>query len=412
MKNKIERFVSVFLCAVCILAFSSVAGTVFAKDKLSLTLEFIDDGEPISGAEFELYYIAGIDENGKFSLTDEFSGYPVDISGADADALKSAAQTLAGYIKRDKLTPIDSGTTNENGLLVFPTGENNLENGLYLVIGKSFKKDGYTYKTEPVLVALPCYNSESGSYVFDVTVDVKHSKDKNNGETTERKVIKLWKNDKGIKRPKCVTVDLLKDGDVYDTVSLNAENNWKYEWKNLPKYDNDGLEIDWEAVEREINDYIVSVSYDENIITLTNEYEPEFPDGKTTTRSVQKIWDDNGYENKRPTSIEVELLKNGKVFDSAELSKSNNWSYTWDELDSLDENGEYITWSLKEQSLSDYTAKTELNGYTFVLTNSYNKPKIPRTGLLWWPVMILAAGGMLFLLIGILLKKRRENEEK
>ena len=76
MKNKIERFVSVFLCAVCILAFSSVSGTVFAKDKLSLTLEFIDDGEPISGAEFELYYIAGIDENGKFSLTDEFSGYP------------------------------------------------------------------------------------------------------------------------------------------------------------------------------------------------------------------------------------------------------------------------------------------------------------------------------------------------
>lgn len=412
MKKRIKQLLCVFLGAVVlILAFGGAATKPqLSKNNFALTLEYIENGEPLSGAEFELYYVASVDESGKFSLTDEFAAYPVDVSSLEKDALNAAAQALAGYIKRDKIEPFDSGETDENGLLVFPNKKSELKDGLYLVSGKQTEKDGYTYKTEPFFVSLPCRSEESGAYLSQVTVSVKHSKEKKDGETTERKIIKNWKNDSGIKRPQKVTVDLLKDGEVFQTVSLSAENNWRYEWKNLPKYDKDELEIDWVAVEREVKDYNVSVSYSGETILLTNEYEPDFPQGETTKRSVQKIWDDKGYEKKRPKSVEVELLKNGEPFLSATLSQSGGWSHTWDFLDTCDENGEYITWSLREKPISGYSAKTQLKGYTFVLTNSYEKPEIPRTGMPWWPVLMLASAGILLLLIGILLKKRNENE--
>ena len=147
-------------------------------------------------------------------------------------------------------------------------------------------------------------------------------------------------------------------------------------------------------------------------MTIENKYSPnENPDSKTTSRGVKKLWDDKGYENKRPTVVFVDLLKNGTVYDTVQLSENTGWSYVWKELERFDKNGEYITWSINERTVPGYISKTELNGYTFVLTNSYKNPTIPRTGMPWWPVIMLTACGLFLLLIGILLKKRSQNEK-
>lgn len=50
-------------------------------------------------------------------------------------------------------------------------------------------------------------------------------------------------------------------------------------------------------------------------------------------RKVQKVWKDDGKEDKRPKQISVQLLENGTIVDTVVLSKENNWEYTWENLD-------------------------------------------------------------------------------
>ena len=56
--------------------------------------------------------------------------------------------------------------------------------------------------------------------------------------TLTRRVQKRW-DDAGYssKRPVAVTVELLRNGQVYDTVTLTAAVNWQHTWENLPSKD-------------------------------------------------------------------------------------------------------------------------------------------------------------------------------
>lgn len=412
MKNRLKTVFAVLLCIALMGSFCAGAAGTQYTDELTVSVEYIDGAEPISGVAFKLYYVAYYDKEESPVFTNEFKNYPVSINNADSDEMKAVARTLKGFVKRDALKPYDSGVTDDEGILTFPAGKKALKSGLYLVIGEQTEKDGYIYTCEPVLVTLPSYNEKDGSYSENVTINTKFSKTETEDDVTEISVIKVWKNDKGIDRPKKVVVDLLENDSVYDTVNLNSDNNWRYKWDELPVYDEDGSAIEWDVVERIIEDYAVSVSSSGKTVTIENKYSPsENPGSKTTTRSVKKLWDDKGYENKRPTVVFVDLLKNGAVYDTAQLSESTGWSYVWEGLDRFDKNGEYITWSINERTVPGYIPKTELNGYTFVLTNSYKNPTIPRTGMPWWPVIMLTACGLFLLLVGILLKKRNQNEK-
>lgn len=130
--------------------------------------------------------------------------------------------------------------------------------------------------------------------------------------------------------------------------------------------------------------------------------------------NVEKIWNDKGFENKRPASIKAQLLKDGKVYDTVELSKTNNWKHKWENLDPE------FTWTVVEEKVPDHykvTIKKENN--VTILENVYesnNTPTptptpphdIPYTGQLWWPVGILLVVGIGLILIGLIRRKRSE----
>ena len=101
----------------------------------------------------------------------------------------------------------------------------------------------------------------------------------------------------------------------YDTVRLNAKNNWRHTWKSLPKYHADGSAIEWRVTEQPLKRYTVRISRDGNTFLVVNTYNPQSPDEDSTTRTVIKRWDDAGYEQKRPDTITVTLLKDGTVYD-------------------------------------------------------------------------------------------------
>ena len=132
---------------------------------------------------------------------------------------------------------------------------------------------------------------------------------------------------------------------------------------------------------------------------------------------VLKVWDDDGYENKRPSFIEVCLLADGKLKENVKLNKKNNWTYVWKNLDPG------ISWTVVEKNVNKDIYRVKVTNYenSFVITNIYippytppnNPPKkppmIPQTGQLWLPVYLLSGLGIVSIVIGYI-KEKKEGE--
>ena len=57
-------------------------------------------------------------------------------------------------------------------------------------------------------------------------------------------MLKVWEDgDQETTRPESVRVQLLRDGEVYDTVTLSAENGWRHTWEDLSK------QFVWQVIE-------------------------------------------------------------------------------------------------------------------------------------------------------------------
>ncbi|MGM9941424.1 MAG: Cna B-type domain-containing protein [Bulleidia sp.] len=119
--------------------------------------------------------------------------------------------------------------------------------------------------------------------------------------------------------------------------------------------------------------------------------------------SVNKVWKDTGYENRRPSSITVSLICDGKTYgEPVTLPYEGHWSYTWYDLDTNHE------WTIREEVPDGYRSTVSREGNVYVLTNTYmpetpsTPDKIPNTGQLWWPVPVLLGLGLICVVIGII----------
>lgn len=172
--------------------------------------------------------------------------------------------------------------------------------------------------------------------------------------------------------------------------------------------------------------YLPEINMDDNDWDYGSEAEPVIikPKGERgddpdvdTRLKVIKTWEEYGYTDKRPESITVELLKNGKIERRAELSEKNDWRYTFENLP-VYEDGKLNEWDLDEVYFDDnYRSEITREGITYIVKNIYTgelppgdpTPLLPNTGLLWWPVPVLAGLGVLFIVLGA--GKRRKAEE-
>ena len=386
-----------------------------AGQGVRLTVEYTQDSLPVSGVGFDLYYVATVDDAGRYALAGDFAGYPVELDGLDADGWRALADTLASYADRDGLAPFDSGATNERGNLYFPNTRASLPEGLYLAVGRTFVKDGYSYETEPFLVALPYADPATGELSYEVVVEPKHEREEvpPEGRTVSVKALKVWSGDAAEVRPASVEVQLLRDGEVYDTQTLSAANSWRFTWSDLPEFTEAGAKVSWrvaEAAAPELADYKVLVSRDGTSFVVANTYAPEEPEGETVERTVVKVWDDKGSESGRPASVTVTLLADGAAYDTQVLSDANGWRFTWTDLPATDSDGEAISWWVSENAVAGYTPSVSASGATLVLINSVSSPKLPQTGQLWWPVPVLALGGLALLVVGAALGRRKAGE--
>lgn len=308
---------TIFVCMLLVAA-GLFAGKARASDLGSLTLKFHENSSGFSGAEFQIYDVGSVSSDGSVVLENEFAQYPVSLENLNSSGWRDLAQTLAAYVRRDDLEPLAKGITDEKGDVIF----GQLMPGLYLADGENYRRGGNTYTPEPVLIALPGKTAE-GSWTYHPVSEIKYQSRRRPGD----------------------------GGDEPD----------------------------------------------ENRISL----------------QALKIWEDSGAEDIRPEQVQIQLLRNGEIYEQVILNEENNWSWSWEGLDGDSR------WEVAEKDLPDgYTVRVSRQGNVFAITNTCRRPlplatssvpqppdessspQLPQTGVLWWPVSFLAGGGLGFIMAG------------
>lgn len=201
------------------------------------------NGYPADNAVFEFYKVASADEEMHLTLTDKFTPYadqielnikddePYDDPKAQG-AWTETAYALANLVQGEGITPENTFVNAGQKCIA-----SDLETGLYLVLSKPVEVGNELYYTLPMLVSMPTniadgeipYIEDTEEWFYDYKVNVKY--EHNTIPPREYRVTKEWINDgEGKTRPVSITVNILKNGAVDQTITLNKDNNWTAVW--------------------------------------------------------------------------------------------------------------------------------------------------------------------------------------
>lgn len=277
-KHGLRSFCALLVCALMFAALLPAAacarGLLDTERPVSLTIEY-----PCAGAHFRLYRVAEVTAYAEYSFTGDFEDYEDTLEQPDNAAWRALAATLAAVAERDKLKALAEGDTDEYGQLIF----SGLETGMYLAVGEVCTAGGWVYTPEAFLISLP--NLDSGdNWLYDVTAKPKFDKEEEIIRI-DRRILKIWDDGGDGKRPEKITVQLLCDGEVYDTVELSRENDWQHTWTGLD------AAHDWKAVEKDVPaGYKMSVERTDGDFVITNKRTPPPPPNKPKLPQTGLLW--------------------------------------------------------------------------------------------------------------------------
>jgi hypothetical protein len=199
------------------------------------------------------------------------------MSGLSTENIRGTAQALESFIIGDRIKALAENVTDNDGNVVFE----GLDKGLYLAVAKKVQKEPITYMATPLLFEIKEDGSAEEAFPKIYSVITLH------GQVSSYTVKKVWAdNDDSFKaRPVNVTVDLFKDGELYDTVVLDEASNWQHRWNTLD------LDAEWRVVERSIPvKYAVLVDYNSKQFLIKNSYAPDiFIDGGEYTKTTAAV---------------------------------------------------------------------------------------------------------------------------
>lgn len=337
--------------------------------KGSLTLICKTDNEILTGLHWDIYRVGSRDGEG-FVLDGEFGDYPVDLSDLSVEGMNTAAKTLENYAVLDKIPSLKNGETDEDGLLTFE----NLRPGLYLVSGEILVIGDTTYVPSTLL-----FEIDSSGEQFDLQAYPKIIYKTLSSEMSRYTVKKFWMNENNQPADALtdITVEIYCDRDLYDTVTLNSENDWSYSWTDSSYHE-------WRVKEVEVPDGC-TVKYDSN----------EFQYAIVNTFS----------ETENPSTEPTE-----PTADTTLDMDTTGFTDTTEDIDTTE-----ITQSTETTEITITTDVTDTTDSTIPVTSvTTNEDKIPQTGQLWWPVPVLGLLGLVFTAAGLRVsaEEKRENENE
>ena len=180
------------------------------------------------------------------------------------------------------------------------------------------------------------------------------------------------------KRPEKITVELYRnnENEPVKTAVVDASNNWKYVFSNLPKYDENKNEIAYRIVEAEVPEgYEAGYEMSEQGVEIYNQHTPE----KVNVEGKKTWADSDNQDGKRPDSITVRLLADGKEVDSKTITEQEEWAWSFTDLDKYKE-GKEIVYTISEDTVPNYTS--EVTDYN--VTNTHTPEKTEVSGRKIW----------------------------
>ena len=236
-------------------------------------------------------------------------------------------------------------------------------------------EDGVEIEYTVAELKIEGYNTSiTGSQANGYTITNSH-----NPETIAVSGAKTWvdaENQDG-KRPESITINLLADGEVKQTITVTESDGWAWSFKNLPKYKDHGTAIVYTVTEGAVDEYTTEI----NGFNVINTHAPE-----KTSVNVIKAWEDsNDQDGIRPNDITVELLANGEATGKTiTLSEGNNWNGTFADLDKY-ENGEVIVYEVAELTVEGYNSVITGDQTTgYIITNSHTPEVVAVSGSKTW----------------------------
>ena len=276
MNKKVNLRKVLFVLVACLVASLMFSMTVSARDFVevdracTLDLTYKYEETCFEGVEIKIYKVASFNVVGEYELAGDFADYAIDVVNVKSqDEWNALSDTLAAYVAADSLVPTKVATTGADGVASFTE----IEVGLYLVSGAvtTYIDDG-TIHYDDFLISVPGLDDEE-NWIYDIDSVPKPVYHEPVYEEIEYSVVKLWK-DAGYenKRPEGINVDIMKDGELVESIVLTAENNWSYSWIGL----DDGSV--WQVVERDVPEaYTVTFEQKDFAFMITNTYIPEEP---------------------------------------------------------------------------------------------------------------------------------------
>lgn len=274
-------------CAVSAISTADAAEPVSLTTDCSLTAVYSYENTAFSGIGVNVYRIADVSADCRFTYTEEFAACALPLNGMQSDSEWDALRsTLEAYIMVYDPQPYAAAVTDAGGKVCFEK----LEPGLYFIPAVQYSAAGYRYSFSCSLTALPGLEQKDGTWDYTVQTKPKPSMKPpavpgipEEPEEIPFKVIKLWK-DAGNEyaRPKSVVVDIYQNGKPVNTAILSDATNWSYQW-----YAEDDGSV-WTVMERNVPDgYVMTLENRGAVFVLTNIFTETSEEEEETTETEE-----------------------------------------------------------------------------------------------------------------------------
>lgn len=211
------------------------------------------------------------------------------------------------------------------------------------------------------------------------------------GNTTMEEITltKVW-DDEGhtSKRPQSVKFVVSGDEFNYEATLSEEDQTTINKWTktiSVRKYDANADEIEYTLDEEEVSKgdlYFYTADVDNDKFTITNSF--KVPDDKVTVK-VNKLWDDEGHEGKRPKQIKFVLTskvgnEEAENVDEEVRDVKTEDNFEFDNLPKYNEDGDVISYDVNEVEVNDNelffykSEKTENTENNFQFTNTFRVP--------------------------------------
>lgn len=249
-----------------------------AEGKLTVFCGY--DGSVFSQVPVSLYQVARVSGDFQYTLTGEFAASGLQLNGIQTTGeWNSIRATLEAYCVANATEVTMAAITDAEGNAVFE----GLKPGLYLAVPDKVVQEERTYVPASALIALPGLGTD-GYWQYTVSAAAKVSVLPPQEQDVQWKVVKLWNKDFGTgHRPESIRVEIFRDGESVETVTLSEENQWMYTWTAQPG-------ADYQVIERDVPaGYVMTLENRDNAFVITNTWTEENPDEPPETGDSSHI---------------------------------------------------------------------------------------------------------------------------